>query len=155
MKKLIATGLVALGLVTACATIPIGTEGDFRTAVRISTILYIGDDPVKADNALNVIQLVKTEVAKHQEVSISYVMEYVRTNIVWQQLKPIEAVVVEGLLAKIEQGIQEEIRNAQVPPDTRVLVDKVISWIEEAVLLSQLSIQEKVSAGQIEVATEE
>jgi hypothetical protein len=141
------TTLITIALIaifTSCATFPIGTEADFRTAVRISTILYIGDSKEKADSALMIIQRVKEEVAKHEKVSISYVMEYVRSNVVWQELKPIEAVIVEGLLTKIELGIQEEIRNAQVPPDTKILVNKVIAWTEEAIFLSQLSIQEKL-----------
>ena len=144
MKKLLSMlCLAVLVISTGCATLQNVHRSDIKSVVRISTILYVGDSPQKASDVLYVIQETREDINVLDEVSIETVSEYVRENVVWQELRPIEAVTVEALISRIERSIKEEIRTAAIPLDTMVLVNDVLDWISEAVMLSQLSMDEK------------
>ncbi len=133
--------LLSLLILTGCTTLQNVHISDVKSVVRISTILYVGESPEKAANVLYVIRETRREINLIEEISIESVSQYVRENIVWQELNPIEAVTVESLIDRIERSIKNEIRTAAIPPDTMVLVNDVLYWIEDAVQLSQMSME--------------
>mgnify|MGYP001127093323 CR=1 FL=1 len=125
--------LTAALLFTGCASLDLQTKQDIRTTVRIATVLYINDDPERAEDVLFVVRETRDDINSLETVSIAKAADFVRENIIWQELSPLEAVAVEGLLARLRSAIREEIEYAEIPPETLVLVRDVLEWIEDAV----------------------
>jgi hypothetical protein len=145
MKKLlknISFFLIGIGIgittfsSTGCATLNYLQYGDVKTAVRIATILYIDNDVQRAEDVLYVIRETRKDIDQYQEITIAKAGEFVRTNIVWTKLDPIEAIAAEIVISKIEAAINNEIKHAQIPPNKLVLVRDVFNWIEDAAILS-------------------
>jgi hypothetical protein len=143
LKHLFAIVVCSFLFLLACTTIPAPRYSDLRMTVRVATILYIGDSQQKADDALQLVTKIQHQIDKFDVVSVEALMQYVRKEIVWQKLKPIEAVTIDELLLRIERSINEEIIHAQVPPDTKVIVYDVLTWMKEALLMSRTEIAEK------------
>jgi hypothetical protein len=139
IKSLLLAGLFLTA--TGCATLNYLQAGDIKTAVRIATVLYVDNDPEKAADVLYVITETRKDIDKYEEISIAKVTDYVRENIVWTKLEPLEAIAAEAVIARIAAAINNEITHAQIPPDKIVLVHSVLDWIEEAILLSQLTLR--------------
>lgn len=125
--------LTAALLFTGCASLDLQTKQDIRTTVRIATVLYINDDPERAEDVLFVVRETRDDINSLETVSIAKAADFVRENIIWQELSPLEAVAVEGLLARLQSAIRDEIEYAEIPPETLVLVRDVLDWIEDAV----------------------
>jgi len=82
---------------------------------------------------LFVVEETRRDINSLQAVSIAKVADFVRENILWQELTPLEAVAAEGLITRLEMAIANEIRNAELPPDKLVLIGNVLDWVEDAV----------------------
>jgi hypothetical protein len=130
-----------LSLNTGCSTLNYIQTSDVKTAVRIATFLYVDDDPKKAADVLYVIDKTREDIELYKEISISKAIEYVKANVLWEELKPIEAIAAEAIIDRIGVAIDNEIKHAQIPPDKIVLVHNVLDWIEESIILSQLLIE--------------
>lgn len=146
MKKIIESVLLVLigigiGISTGCATLNYLQQGDIKTAIRIATVLYIDNDPEKAEDVLYVVRKTREDIDEYQEITISKAAQFVRANVVWSKLKPLEAIAADTVISRIEAAIDHEIKHAQIPPDKIVLVRSVLDWIEEAIILSQFYIR--------------
>lgn len=125
----------------SCATLNVLEQADIKTAVRIATVLYVDSDPQKAEDVLFVINETRKDISEYQEITIAKATEFVRQNIVWKNLKPIEALAADAVITRISAAIDYEIAHAKIPPNKIVLVHNVLDWIEEAVVLSQFYIK--------------
>lgn len=105
--------------------------------VRLATVLYINDNQERAEDVLFVVEETRRDLNSLESVSISKVADFVRKNILWQELTPLEAVAAEGLINRLELAIQNEIREAELPADKLVLVRNVLDWIEDAIVRVQ------------------
>jgi len=135
MKKLIA--LLSFALLTGCGTLSLSQTSDIRMTVRLATVLYINDNQERAEDVLFVVEETRRDLNSLESVSISKVADFVRENILWQELTPLEAVAAEGLINRLELAIQNEIREAELPADKLVLVRNVLDWIEDAIVRVQ------------------
>lgn len=135
MKKIIA--LLSFALLTGCGTLSLSQTADIRTTVRLATVLYVNDNQERAEDVLFVIEETRRDLNSLEAVSIAKVGDFVRENILWQKLTPLEAVAVEGLIDRIQLSIRSEIENAELPADKLVLVRNVLDWIEDAILRVQ------------------
>ena len=146
MKKIIESILlvligVGIGISTGCATLNYLQQGDIKTAIRIATVLYVDNDPEKAEDVLYVVRKTREDIDEYQEITIAKAAQFVRANVVWSKLKPLEAIAADTVISRVEAAIDHEIKHAQIPPDKVVLVRNVLDWIEEAVVLSQFYIK--------------
>jgi hypothetical protein len=137
MKKLITLFTLSFALLTGCGTLTLSQTSDIRTTVRLATVLYINDDQEKAEDVLFVVEETRRDLNSLQAVSVSKVADFVRENVLWQELTPLEAVAAEGLITRLEMAIANEIRNAELPPDKLVLIGNVLDWVEDAVIRVQ------------------
>jgi len=118
-------------------------SGDVKTAVRISTMLYIDNDPAKADSVISVMRKTRASVDEHKEITIAKAAEEVRSNIVWNKLEPVEALIAEAAILKIEAALANEIKHAHVSSNKVVIVHNVLDWIKDsAFLVKQLTLKE-------------
>jgi hypothetical protein len=130
---LIISSLLLSSFLIGCGTLTLSQTSDIRTTVRLATVLYISDDQERAEDVLFVVEETRRDINSLQAVSIAKVADFVRENILWQELTPLEAVAAEGLITRLEMAIANEIRNAELPPDKLVLIGNVLDWVEDAV----------------------
>jgi len=138
--KIVSFATAALILISSagCATLSNikVQKRDLNSAVKVAVVLYIKGDTNKAQSIIKLVQKTRADIGSVETISISGAAEFVRKNIVWRKLKPAEALVADMVINHVEAAIDAEIRNAQIPPDTLVLVHSVLDWVEQAAQLS-------------------
>lgn len=127
----------AIGL-SACSTTPDGERRD-RLGVQVATMALIerADAPrVKAADILEVSGRLRTDVNAAVEASVgdlrATLLAIMAERYTAGKLSPLERLAALEFINTVADGVERRVGSGLLTPETRVKVNTVLTWIEDA-----------------------
>lgn len=126
----------ALGL-SACSTTPEGEHRD-RLGVQVATMALIERADQPAAKAARIVQLADTMrvMLELSEVTVGDLRHALLTRLAERyaagEISPLERLAALEFINSVSDGVEKRLGAGLLTPDTRVKVNTVLTWIEDA-----------------------
>lgn len=102
-----------------------------RITTQYATAKVIDGDPDRADRVADIAKKARETVGKDAVSTVSALDAYVRSKIDWNSLAPEDNMLIDAVLTRAAERLEEEIGSGALDADERVQLDTFLGWIED------------------------
>lgn len=138
MSRIIAIALVAVALVTGCASLNNG-GATAKTAVQIATFKVIDKDPERAQDVYDTAGKAVSLIEGEKLTTLDAVESSIRSEIDLSGYTPSEKLVINRLIDAVRVEIEARINTdgvGSLDPEQVVAVKRVLNWVRQAAVMA-------------------
>lgn len=130
--KALFAAIVVVFALAGCSVLQSLEPDTKQLAVQYATLKAVDGDPAKAARVVDLVREGRQYVTADASVSVAALYDGVRDRINWQSLDPADRILIEAILTRARDRLQDEIGVGLLDPDQRLQVLTVLDWIEAA-----------------------
>jgi hypothetical protein len=103
-----------------------------RLTTHYATAKVIDGDADRAQRVIDIVSKARATVGEDAVTTVSALDAFVRSEIEWSQLAPEDSVLIDAVLTRAAERLQEEVGAGLLSGEQRIALDAFLGWIESA-----------------------